>query len=436
MGIGKGSEKEKRRSKSRSQASPKERRKDKRRSSSKRKVQEEPTSGGRDRKKTGSRQADTETGTETEEDTEKGKRRKKRKAEKRKDRDSDDSSSSEKGKRRTRKDGDSSEDDSRKKKKKKQKKRKRSTDSSESSSEEERHFDKFDRLASLWRIDSRPQWMKERSIVNKMKWGEIMEVRKEHKEVCRESGLGEAGLFTADVKLPTVKYAEGKDNRASRLHPASFLRMPIVDPEDYWKKMPVRREPVFRNVPISHCNGNTVVNEIAIARMHDRTQPVTLKMLIDTNFAKRPTKEASSIDVDWEAPVKLRVAQSAFFSYASVLRTLWPMDYTPEALGQVLVKMDWGGAHRTDAARANLVELIFNRVMIENAQRAVKGKQPAEHHRIRELWDELLENVPKQAVIQGQQGHQDSHGGGNRGGLTNRGGRGARGGGKVLLDHN
>ncbi len=196
--------------------------------------------------------------------------------------------------------------------------------------------------------------------------------------------------------------------------------MPILDPEEYWKKMPVRRDPVYRNVPLSHSNGNTVVNEIAVARLHDRTQPVTMKMFVDTNFAKRPVKEEACIDKDWEAPVKLKAVQTAFFSYTAVMRTIWPMDYTPETLGQVLVKMDWGGAHRSDAARATLVELIFNRVMIENAQRAVKGKPPAEHRRVRELWEELVESAQK-PVGQQPQAAQEYQNNSSRGGYAPRG---------------
>ena len=181
----------------------------------------------------------------------------------------------------------------------------------------------------------------------------------------------------------------------NRIHPASLLRLPVGEPEDYWKLVPLRREPVFRDVPLRHCNGNVVINELAIVRMHDRSTPVTLKMLVDTNFAKRPGKEAMALDSDWEAPTKLRAAQAAFFSYQAVLRALWPMDPTPETLGQILVKADWGGQHRTDAARANLVELLFNRVMIENASRAVKKTTPADYRRIKEIWDDLLELQPK-----------------------------------------
>jgi len=252
-----------------------------------------------------------------------------------------------------------SSDDEEWKRGRKKGKKKRMMSSSSSSSSGER-VDKFTRLASIWRLETRPDWMKKKSIVNSMPWREIMDVRREHREECRLSGMGEA-MFAADAGLPRLKFKKGHDNRADELHPASLLRLPVVEPKQYWKKLPTRRDPVYRNIPLQHCSGNVVINELAIVRMHDRTTPVTMKMLLDTNFAKRPTKESGNIDGDWEAPVKLRAVQTALASYTAVLRALWPQDYTPETLTQVLVKGDWGGQQKTDAAKATMAEQLFNR---------------------------------------------------------------------------
>jgi len=295
------------------------------------------------------------------------------------------------------------------KRKRHKKERKRSTSSSSSSSSGER-VDKFTRLASIWRLETRPDWMKKKSIVNSMPWREIMDVRREHREECRLNGMGEA-LFSADAGLPRQKFKKGYDNRADEIHPASVLRLPVVEPKQYWKKIPTRRDPVYRNVPLQHCCGNAVINELAIVRMHDRTTPVTMKMLLDTNFAKRPTKEAGSIDGDWEAPVKLRAVQSALASYTAVMRALWPQDYTPETLTHVLVKGDWGGHQRPDSVKAAMAEQLFNRTMIENARRAVNGKPPADYRRIKELWEEVTDQQQK---VGGHQSDQKQTLGGNR----------------------
>ena len=156
--------------------------------------------------------------------------------------------------------------------------------------------------------------------------------------------------------------------------------------------------------------------------MHDRSTPVTLKMFVDANFAKRPAREAATLDSEWEAPTKLRAAQAALYSYQAVLRALWPMDTTPETIGHILVKADWGGPQRTDAARAALVELLFNRVMIENASLAVRRGAPADYRRVKEIWEDILELQPRVGssgpLAEGQGGSASRGGRGGRGGIT------------------
>ena len=199
----------------------------------------------------------------------------------------------------------------------------------------------------------------------------------------------------------------------------------MAGPEAFWAKVPLRREPVFRDIPLRHCNGNVVVNELAIVRMHDRSTPVTLKMFVDANFAKRPAKEAAALDSEWEAPTKLRAAQAALYSYQAVLRALWPMDTTPETMGHILVKADWGGVQRTDAARAAIVETLFNRVMIENASLAVRRAAPADYRRVKEIWEDIMELQPKGTAGPVTDGQNYSASRGNRGGRGGavRGGR-------------
>ena len=61
--------------------------------------------------------------------------------------------------------------------------------------------------------------------------------------------------------------------------------------------------------------------------------------------------------------------------------------------------------------------------MIENAQRAVEGKLPAEHRRNRELWDELVDNIPKPAAETNNP--PDQNNASNRSGYNARAGRGS-----------
>ena len=327
-------------------------------------------------------------------------------------------------KRKQKKQADSGTEDTRKKKKASKRKRKESSDSVSDSSSSGEDIDNYDRLATIWKYEARPRFMQKRKIVNRMEWKEIMDTRREYREECRASGIGEA-TFMADATIPTKKYAACKDNRADKLHPASMLRLPILEPAEYWRGLPRRREPLYRDLPLNHCNGNIVINELAIVRLHDRGSPVTLRMFMDTNFAKRPGREVNSTEVEWEAPTKLRAAQSALFSYQAALRHLWPMDATPETICQTLVKADWGGSQRTDLARATMVELLFNRIMVENAARAAKGKPPADYRRAKEIWEDVVEAQPKPVpTISSAQ-----HGSGNNSG-AHRGGRGASRGGR------
>jgi len=85
--------------------------------------------------------------------------------------------------------------------------------------------------------------------------------------------------------------------------------------------------------------------------------------------------------------VKLKAAQTEFFTYTALLRV------ASEALGQLLVKVEWGGLNRSAAGRAGLMEMLFGRVMVGNSQRAVKDKVPAEYRKIKELWEEIVDEL-------------------------------------------
>jgi uncharacterized membrane protein YgcG len=114
-------------------------------------------------------------------------------------------------------------------------------------------------------------------------------------------------------------------------------------------------------------------------------------MMASANYAKRPAEGAVILDGEWEAPVKVKAAQAALFNYAAVLQALWPADYTAVVIGQVLVKEDWGGQTRSDSTKATAIECFFNRLMVENAARAVKRKAPVDFRRAREVWSEVTE---------------------------------------------
>ena len=232
---------------------------------------------------------------------------------------------------------------------------------------------------------------RKKAVVRSMRFSDLLECRRQYKEQARLEGKGDS-MFEADSRLPMQRFKSGKDDRTEVFHEASMLRLPVAEPEDWWKRVPVKREPVYRNIPLKHCGCESIVNELVVVRMHNRATPVTLKMVHGKNYAMRPGKESGQLDGDWEAPVKMKGVQDALVNYAAISRALWPMDDTPEVIWKVLVRGDWGGAQETDASKAAVVTGFFNALMVENAAGAVKRLPPADYRRAREIWATVLEN--------------------------------------------
>jgi hypothetical protein len=46
-------------------------------------------------------------------------------------------------------------------------------------------------------------------------------------------------------------------------------RLPFVPPADYWKDTPMKRDQVFRHVPLAHLGAEGQLSEKVIVRAHD-----------------------------------------------------------------------------------------------------------------------------------------------------------------------
>jgi len=62
-------------------------------------------------------------------------------------------------------------------------------------------------------------------------------------------------------------------------HLAIFDRLPAVEPRKYMRKWEIKREPVYRHIPLRHYGIEGQVLEIMIVRMHNRGTPVEMDML-------------------------------------------------------------------------------------------------------------------------------------------------------------
>jgi hypothetical protein len=309
--------------------------------------------------------------------------------------------------------------------KEKLKKREKKRKTSESSTDgEPMVVDNWTKLALLWPVEQRPPFLRHRATVNSHTMKELMAMEKLYRGQAWKMGKADR-LFTKDSGLPMTKVKGGKDDRATRFHESSFFRLPIVEPEEYYEEVPVSREPVYRHIPLKHCGAENAVNELVVVRMHDRGTPVTLKMFHGKNYAKRPGTEAVTLDGGWEAPLKMRFIQEALNNHAVVSRSLWPMDQTPDVIQRVLIRNYWGGIGETDAMKATLITDFFGDLMTENASRATKRKEPADHRRAKELWTEVCEKHG--VAVGGTSGVQTKAAGGS-GGVGGGSGGGGNGG--------
>lgn len=130
-------------------------------------------------------------------------------------------------------------------------------------------MDNWALLEEMWPVGQRPAPYRKKKVVRSLPFSELLECKRQHAEQAAREGKA-VSLFGADGRLPTERFEKGKDNRRTKIHPASLVRMPIVEPDEYWDMLPVAREPVFRNVPLKHLGGESLVNELVIVRMHNR----------------------------------------------------------------------------------------------------------------------------------------------------------------------
>jgi hypothetical protein len=119
-------------------------------------------------------------------------------------------------------------------------------------SSEEEEIDNWTKLAPLWPVEQRPKVLQCRATVNSHSMKELMKMEKMYRSQDKKMGMADR-LFAKDPVLPVVKVKSGKDDRRTKLHGSTFFRMPTVDPEEYWGKMPTSREPIYRHIPLKHC---------------------------------------------------------------------------------------------------------------------------------------------------------------------------------------
>jgi len=211
----------------------------------------------------------------------------------------------------------------------------------------------WQKLKEAWPKDKRPAELLDKDYVNSSwTFDELMSYKKEWVGQVEARGDGEA-VFGKDSKPRAVKYAKKKDDGVTKLHEARWARLPLSEPEAYWKKVPKKREHVYRHISLAHYGAEGLIPEAAIVKMHDRQVPIELKMLHSANFGKVLKGKEKS---DWAEPSEIRHLQEAVTNYATIMQVLWPFDFGPLVIQRVLVECKWGdAAGDNDKLRTQLV---------------------------------------------------------------------------------
>ena len=209
-------------------------------------------------------------------------------------------------------------------------------------------------MSKVWPMETRPAHLRVKKVVEKTSLSRLIKLKELYEKEAEKKGVG-AAIFGLDEKISTVSYKAKKDNGKDKLHPARWERLPLSEPRKYWRKVPKKREEIFRHLNLSHYGAEGLINEATLVRLHDRQVPVELNMLHAANFT-RSSKGAGEQKEEWTDPAEVRQLQEAVLNYTVVMQVLWPFDYGPLVITRVLVESRWGeAAGDNDKERVRLV---------------------------------------------------------------------------------
>ena len=279
----------------------------------------------------------------------------------------------------------------------------------------------------MWPKDKRPEGLKSSADIRKFTTGELkdyFEMQKIKEKVEKNANYE---TLTKDSKIPKKKFKSGIDDCAKNLHPARWLRYPVVHPKKFLKKMPVARTPAYRNMELEFFGFNGRVADRTIVSLHDRAVPLQIKHFLSENCSvtSKPRKEikrleeeglSSTIDFSWENPNNLTQIQEGFNNYKFLLYLIWPADPTGMIMHNVLSTYKWAAGAGDQRTRQSIVTSYFNTALRDNASRATNKQlvmSVKEHERI--FKDCMIKmNVRPEIPLMSQQYNQQAFQQGNQ----------------------
>jgi hypothetical protein len=249
-----------------------------------------------------------------------------------------------------------------------------SEDSSESSSSRKNKREQrkkkmreknWELLEDMWPRETRPSHLRKKKNTYDMTLDMLLRLKEQYEKEAEKKGMGTA-VYGRDAKVRAKLYPEMKDDGVKRFHPARWERCPTVEPKKYWKKIPTKRDQLFRHIPLGHYGIEGQVSEVTLVRLHDKKVPVELEM-----FTREKVTE-------------IRHCQEAVMNYCMVEQALWPIDYSALVLQKVMMEYQWGeGSGLNEKQKVVAIKKTFDDVARENSGRAVREEQPLEYEQVK-----------------------------------------------------
>jgi hypothetical protein len=97
----------------------------------------------------------------------------------------------------------------------------------------------------------------------------------------------------------------------------------VIEPKDYWDKVPIKRSNTFRHLALEHVGAGACVNECVVARSRDRSLPLRIRMFLKENvnrkgFSGSAAAENKEPAASWEYTKGVLDIQAALANMADI----------------------------------------------------------------------------------------------------------------------
>ena len=246
--------------------------------------------------------------------------------------------------------------------------------------------DNWKRLNKRWPMESRPEELLDKSHVNSLTVESLTQLVSFYHETEKIKRKVNVETLSKDRKPKKRKFRSKSDDCKKKLHPARFLRQPIISPTKWWgANVPKRHSETYRSLPLEFTGSDRAISGKIIGQAHDRTAVLRIKHFATSNvsISNKPMKEMRKQDSDgavvitdfaWETPDTVMKIQEAFFNFMGLLHCLWPYDSTAVSMLRLMNRYRWLGNSDNLQTRIVILNGFFDEVLESNAQRAVNSE--------------------------------------------------------------